>query len=78
MLERKEMNVLGIKKGDERFIFFYDDDSIEQLIEQLRVYAADPDISLNWEDASCLTRRVREMEQQHNLVIERLARMKDL
>ncbi len=55
----RELNVLALFKGDERFIFVYDDESRESLIDDLRQKAADPSVALNWFDAAVLTERVR-------------------
>lgn len=72
MLEGEQLNVIALVTPDnERFVFKYDDDSIEETIAQLRAYAADPEISLTWEQASYLTRRIREMEHTHQLVSDR-------
>lgn len=55
----QELNVLALIKGEERFIFVYDDESKETLIDEIRNKAADPAVSLNWFDAAVLTERVR-------------------
>lgn len=55
----QELNVLALIKGDERFIFVYDDDSKAALIDDIRDKAADPAVVLNWFDAAVLTERVR-------------------
>ncbi len=55
----QELNVLALIKGDERFIFVYDDESKGALIDDIRHKAADPAVSLNWFDAAVLTERVR-------------------
>lgn len=55
----RELNVLALFKGDERFIFVYDDESRDPLIDELRHKAADPAVALNWFDAAVLTERVR-------------------
>lgn len=55
----RELNVLALFKGDERFVFVYDDDCRDALIDDLRHKAADPRYSLNWFDAAVLTERVR-------------------
>ena len=55
----QELNVLALIKGEERFIFVYDDDSRDALVDDLRHKAADPAVSLNWFDAAVLTERVR-------------------
>lgn len=55
----RELNVLALFKGHERFIFVYDDDARESLIDELRHQAANPAVALNWFDAAVLTERVR-------------------
>jgi hypothetical protein len=55
----QELNVLALIKGDERFIFVYDDDSKDALINDIRNKAADPAVALNWFDAAVLTERIR-------------------
>lgn len=55
----RELNVLALFKGDERFIFVYDDESRETLVDDIRDKAADPKVPINWFDAAVLTERVR-------------------
>jgi hypothetical protein len=55
-----EVNVLALVKGQERFIYVYDDESEQELIDAVRDHAADPRLSLTWFDASVLTRKARE------------------
>lgn len=62
----RELNVLALFKGDERFIFVYDDDSRAALIDEIRHKAADPQVPINWFDAAVLTERVRNQEAEPN------------
>lgn len=55
----QELNVLALIKGSERFLFVYDDESKDALIDDIRDKAADPAVALNWFDAAVLTERVR-------------------
>jgi len=55
-----EFNVLALIKGDERFVFVYDDASRACLIDTIRDLAADPALSLTWFDALVLTKKARE------------------
>jgi hypothetical protein len=55
-----EFNVLALIKGDERFVFVYDDSSRTTLIDTFRDLAADPALSLTWFDALVLTKKARE------------------
>jgi hypothetical protein len=47
-------------KGNERYVYVYDDGSREELIAAFRNQAADPQLSLNWFDAGVLTERARQ------------------
>ena len=62
----RELNVLALFKGDERFIFVYDDESKDTLIDDIRNKAADPAVALNWFDAAVLTERVRNPSAEPN------------
>jgi hypothetical protein len=57
---RSEINVLALIKGADQFVYLYDDDCQEELIDAIRDHAADPALALSWFDAAVLTRRARE------------------
>lgn len=61
---RNEYNVLALIKGADRYVFVYDDDSRQALIDTFRDQAADPRLSLNWFDAAVLTDKAREQARQ--------------
>ena len=52
-----EFNVLALIKGQERFVFVYDDASRGSLIDTIRDLAADPHMSLSWFDANVKSAR---------------------
>jgi hypothetical protein len=56
----REFNVLALIKGQERYIYVYDDASRLPLMETFRTQAADPSLSLTWFDAAVLTRKAHE------------------
>ena len=60
----RELNVLALLKGNERYVFVYDDESRPLLIDTFRDQAADQRLSLNWFDAAVLTDRAREQARQ--------------
>jgi hypothetical protein len=60
---QREVNVLALIKGSERFIYIYDDASQQPLIEAFRDQAADPRLSFSWFDAAVLTEKAREQSQ---------------
>ncbi len=61
---QRELNVLALIKGDERYVYVYDDDSSQPLIEIFRQQAADPRLSFSWFDAAVLTEKTREQARQ--------------
>jgi hypothetical protein len=56
----REFNVLALIKGEERYVYVYDDASRSPLLETFRDHATDPELSLNWFDAAILTQKARE------------------
>ena len=57
------VNVLALIKGPERFVFLYDDESADQLLQTLGKYAADPELNFSWYDAATLSQRVRKLRE---------------
>ena len=66
-----EVNVLALIKGEEHFIFVYDDASRPQLIENFRDLAANPEVNLSWFDAMVLTTKAREQEHAEAMPLAR-------
>lgn len=57
---QREVNVLALIKGDEHYVFVYDEESRDALIKAFHQQAADKDLSLSWFDAAVLTHKARE------------------
>jgi len=57
---RREFNVLALIKDEERYVYVYDDESRETLLQLLQDQAADPVLALNWFDAGVLARKALE------------------
>ena len=55
-----DLNVLALFKGDERFIFVYDDASRTEVVAAIRDTAADAGTAFNWFDAAVLTERAKQ------------------
>jgi hypothetical protein len=60
MSVRHELSVLALVKGGERFVFVYDDESHERLLDAIRDQAAHPGLTLSWFDAAVLTQRAKQ------------------
>jgi hypothetical protein len=57
----REINVLALVKGEERYIFLYDDQHRVETLRTLGRYAADPQLSFSWYDAAVMSKKIREM-----------------
>ncbi|MFM8634763.1 MAG: hypothetical protein ACKOEX_08135 [Planctomycetia bacterium] len=55
----RDINVIALVKGGERYVFLYDDDSRAEALRTLGRYAANPDLSFSWYDAATLGQKVR-------------------
>ena len=56
----KDINVLALVKGDERYIFLYDDDNRAETLRTLGRYASNPELSFTWYDAAVLSQKIRQ------------------
>ncbi|MEM9365158.1 MAG: hypothetical protein AAGD07_04115 [Planctomycetota bacterium] len=56
----KEVNVLALVKGDEKFIFLFDDENKDETLRQLARFASNPEIDFTWYDAAMLSNKIRE------------------
>ena len=54
------VNVVALVKGDERYVFMYEDHQASAILRTFGRYASDPALSLNWYDAAVLSQKVRE------------------
>ena len=54
-----EVNVLALLKGDERYVYVYDDASQNALLDAFRDHAAHPRLSLTWFDVVVLTEKAK-------------------
>jgi hypothetical protein len=56
----KEINVLALVKGNERYIFLFDDDNRIETLRQIGRFAANPDLSFTWYDAAVMSQKIRQ------------------
>lgn len=57
----KQINVLALVKGEERYVFLYDDKHRVETLRTLGRYAADPQLSFTWYDAAVMSKKIREL-----------------
>lgn len=67
LAERKEtpgvsqdINVLALVKGEERYIFLFDDSRRSECLRTLGRFASNPELSFSWYDAAVLSQRIRQ------------------
>lgn len=57
----QEINVLALVKGEERYIFLFDDNNRSEALRQLGRYASNPELSFSWYDAAVLSQKIRQV-----------------
>ena len=60
----KDINVLALIKGNERYVFLYDDASRAETLRTLGRFASNPDLSFTWYDAAFLSQKIRQNAQE--------------
>lgn len=60
----EDINVLALVKGDERYIFLFDDQNRSETLRTLGRYASNPDLSFTWYDAAVLSQKIRQTVDQ--------------
>jgi len=56
----KQVNVLALVKGEEQYLFLFDDSNRVETLRLLGRYAADPELSFSWYDAAVLSQKIRD------------------
>tara|TARA_B100000686_G_C16112426_1_gene628547 strand:- start:127 stop:366 length:240 start_codon:yes stop_codon:yes gene_type:complete len=54
-----DINVLALVKGEERFIFLFNDDNRSETLRLFGRYASNPELTFTWYDAAVLSQKVR-------------------
>ncbi|HRX80674.1 MAG TPA: hypothetical protein P5307_16510 [Pirellulaceae bacterium] len=57
----QDINVLALVKGEERYVFLFDDNNRSEVLRQLGRYASNPELSFTWYDAAVLSQKVRQV-----------------
>ena len=62
-----DVNVLALVKGEERYIFLYNDDNRSETLRIFGRYASNPELSFTWYDAAVLSQKIRQESAPPNL-----------
>ena len=60
----KDINVLALVKGGERYIFLYNDTRKAETLRTLGRFASNPELNFSWYDAAVLSQKVRKTAQR--------------
>lgn len=55
----EDINVLALVKGEERYLFLYNDDNRSETLRTLGRYASNSELSFSWYDAAVLSQKIR-------------------
>lgn len=69
----RDVNVLALVKGEERFIFLYTDKNKAETLRTLGRYASDPEINFSWYDAAVLSQKLRQNHSDDPMRLDRVA-----
>ena len=68
----EDINVVALVKGEERYVFLFDDENRARTLRTLGRYASDPELSFSWYDAAVLSQKIRRQEMDNNPVHNRV------
>jgi len=54
-----DLHVTAVVKGNERYVFLWEDAEREELFRTLGRFASNPELSFSWYDAAVVSQRVR-------------------
>lgn len=60
----QDINVLALVKGEERYVFLFDDNNRGEALRTLGRYASNPELSFSWYDAAVLSQKIRQVSEE--------------
>lgn len=66
----RDINVVALVKGEERYIFLFNDGQKSETLRTLGRYASDTKLSFSWYDAAVLSQKVRNIESNQSPTLE--------
>ena len=58
---QSDVSVVALRKGDEGYVFLWDDANRDAVLRQIGRWAATPDLSFSWNDAALCAQKVRQV-----------------
>lgn len=62
----RDINVLALVKGSERYVFLFDDNHRAETLRTLGRYASNPELSFTWYDAAVLSQKIRQTTESQD------------
>ena len=56
----KDIKVIALVKGEEQYIFLYNENNRAETLRLLGRYASNPELSFSWYDAAVLSQKIRQ------------------
>jgi hypothetical protein len=60
----EDINVVALVKGEERYVFLYDDAHRAEALRVLGRFASNPELSFTWYDAAVLSQKIRQESER--------------
>lgn len=58
----QDINVVALVKGEERYLFLFNDENKSETLRTLGRYASNSELSFSWYDAAVLSQKVRSVK----------------
>ena len=59
----QDINVVALVKGEERYLFLFNDENKSETLRTLGRYASNSELSFSWYDAAVLSQKVRNVQK---------------
>ena len=56
----KNIRIIALVKGEEQYVFLYDENNRAETLRLLGRYASNPELSFSWYDAAVLSQKIRQ------------------
>jgi hypothetical protein len=60
----QDINVVALVKGEERYLFLFNDENKTETLRTLGRYASNSELSFSWYDAAVLSQKVRNVKSK--------------
>lgn len=65
-VSKNDINILALAKGEERYIFLYNEENRNETLRTLGRFASNSELSFSWYDAAVMSQKVRKTKQSQS------------